>query len=118
VEVKAAAEEGFIENIDIELSGTVFSAGCSNWYVNKEGRNSASWPGYAANYWYKTIFPRWNDFVLQGGSSNVFKRVYNSVFGTFLSKIAFVTVLATAGLMAKETDFGHQLHSYFARSLY
>ena len=42
IEVKKAAEDDFIVGIDKELSGAVFSAGCSNWYINAEGRNSAS----------------------------------------------------------------------------
>ncbi|KAH7371123.1 monooxygenase, partial [Pyrenochaeta sp. MPI-SDFR-AT-0127] len=54
IEVKKGAEEEFVADVDQELSGTVFSAGCSNWYINTDGRNSASWPGYAATFWYKT----------------------------------------------------------------
>jgi hypothetical protein len=69
VEVKKGAEEEFVLGIDKELRGTVFSAGCSNWYINDEGRNSASWPGFASTFWYRTLFPRWNDFELEGGSS-------------------------------------------------
>ena len=64
VEVKKKAEDDFVADIDKELSGTVFSSGCSNWYINSKGRNSASWPGLASNFWRKTVFPQWNDFIL------------------------------------------------------
>lgn len=68
IEVDAQAEEKFVRHLDEELSGTVFSAGCSNWYINKAGRNSAAWPGLAASFWKATMFPRWKDFVMEGGS--------------------------------------------------
>jgi hypothetical protein len=118
VEVKAGAEEKFVQHIDQELNGTVFSAGCSNWYVNQQGRNSASWPGYAATYWYKTIFPRWNDFVLQGATSNILRRVLHLVFGAFIPKVTIFILLATVGLMAKETTLGKQLQTYIAKHLF
>ncbi|KPM43012.1 hypothetical protein AK830_g3538 [Neonectria ditissima] len=69
VEVKAAAEEGFVENLDKVLAETVFAAGCSNWYINSAGRNSAAWPGLAVTFWKATAFPKWNDFVMAGGSN-------------------------------------------------
>ncbi|KAG5812639.1 hypothetical protein H9Q74_003591 [Fusarium xylarioides] len=69
VEVKEDAEEGFIQNLDRVLGETVFSAGCSNWYINKAGRNSAAWPGEAATFWKATYFPTWSHFLWTGGSS-------------------------------------------------
>jgi hypothetical protein len=68
VEVKPEAEEKFINNLDGILEHTVFSAGCSNWYINSAGRNSASWPGLASTFWRAAFFPRWRDFDMSGGS--------------------------------------------------
>lgn len=68
IEVDAEAEESCVRGLDDELSVTVFSAGCSNWYINKAGRNSAAWPGLASTFWKATMFPRWKDFVMEGGS--------------------------------------------------
>ncbi|KAH8743316.1 hypothetical protein BGZ57DRAFT_946387 [Hyaloscypha finlandica] len=68
VEVKAEAEEKFIKDLDGILEHTVFSAGCSNWYINSAGRNSASWPGLASTFWKAAFFPRWRDFEMSGGS--------------------------------------------------
>jgi len=68
IEVKPEAEEKFIGNLDGILEHTVFSAGCSNWYINSAGRNSASWPGLASTFWKAAFFPRWRDFNMSGGS--------------------------------------------------
>lgn len=67
IEVKKDAEVRWITKIDRELEGSVFSAGCSNWYINSAGRNSASWPGYASTFWWKTFFPKFSDFEFKGG---------------------------------------------------
>ncbi|KAB8222852.1 hypothetical protein BDV33DRAFT_200990 [Aspergillus novoparasiticus] len=53
-EVKATAENQWVNSLQTELKGSVFEAGCSNWYINRHGRNSASWPGYASSYWKET----------------------------------------------------------------
>jgi hypothetical protein len=63
LEIKAPAENQWASDIQHQLKGTVFSAGCSNWYINKMGRDSASWPGYASTYWKETLIPRPSDFI-------------------------------------------------------
>jgi len=63
LEVKATAEEQWVNRIHNELRGSVFSSGCSNWYINDNGRNSASWPGYASTYWKETLIPRRGVFL-------------------------------------------------------
>jgi hypothetical protein len=68
VEVKATAEDVWVNSIHTELSGSVFQAGCSNWYINEFGRNAASWPGYASTFWRDTLVPRFGDYVWEGGS--------------------------------------------------
>ncbi|KAJ5378260.1 uncharacterized protein N7496_005669 [Penicillium cataractarum] len=81
LEIKAPAENQWASDIQHQLKGTVFSAGCSNWYINKMGRNSASWPGYASTYWKETLIPRPSDFIKTyssrfcvGGDSGVERR--------------------------------------------
>lgn len=68
IEVHHESEEKFIQELDGVLAKTVFSAGCSNWYINSAGRNSAAWPGLASTFWKATFFPKWKDFELTGGS--------------------------------------------------
>src|SRR5690242_18627135 len=50
IEVKGTAENQWVNDIHSQLNGSVFQAGCSNWYINEYGRNAASWPGYASTY--------------------------------------------------------------------
>lgn len=54
--------------VQIGLKGMVWEAGCSNWYLNEWGRNTASYPGFASSYWRETFSPIWSDFKLEGGS--------------------------------------------------
>ncbi|KAK5168183.1 uncharacterized protein LTR77_006751 [Saxophila tyrrhenica] len=69
IEVRQEAEAKSIRELDEVLQTTVFAAGCSNWYINKAGRNSAAWPGLASSYWKATFFTKWQDFTMEGGSS-------------------------------------------------
>lgn len=54
VDVKETREHVWTSSLHQELEGSVFSAGCSNWYINEFGRNSASFPGYARDFWLRT----------------------------------------------------------------
>lgn len=105
VQIKQEAEEDFVTSIDEKLNGTVFQAGCSNWYINAEGRNSASWPGYAAHFWYQTLFPRWRDFEFHGGSSFWgLRRGYRVLTDVLRSKLGFLCCLAACGVWFKDSD--------------
>lgn len=68
IEVKATSENQWVNSIHDQLKGSVFAAGCSNWYINEYGRNAASWPGYASTYWKETLIPRWGVLNKTGGS--------------------------------------------------
>jgi hypothetical protein len=110
VEVKEGAEEEFVAGIDEELTGTVFSANCSNWYINEEGRNSASWPGFASTFWYRTLFPKWNDFVLEGGSiSWIPSGIYRSVSSIVGSKPGLLVSVTVLGLLLHERGFDQKV---------
>lgn len=63
LDVKATAENQWVNRVHSELRGTVFESGCSNWYINKHGRNSASWPGYASTYWKESLMPQVGVFI-------------------------------------------------------
>lgn len=69
VEVREEAETNFVTELDKTLAKTVFNSGCTNWYINSAGRNSASWPGMASSFWRATFFPSWRDFTFEGGSA-------------------------------------------------
>lgn len=68
IEVKGTSESQWVNDIHGQLKGSVFQAGCSNWYMNEFGRNAASWPGYASTFWKETLIPRPGVFMNEGGS--------------------------------------------------
>ncbi|KAK5049313.1 hypothetical protein LTR84_004242 [Exophiala bonariae] len=68
IEVKQAAEDRETQAIHQGLQKTVFSGDCSNWYIGAHGRNAASWPGRAISFWWRTYFPDWEAFNMEGGS--------------------------------------------------
>ena len=105
VEVKQEAEDDFASGVQNLLAGSVFSANCSNWYINSAGKNSTSWPGYALSFWWETYFPRFNDFKFEGGSKLWFpRRVVTRLLGALLSKYTWILLL-TVGLVGREGLF-------------
>ena len=68
IQVKQAAEDRETQAVHQGLQKTVFAGDCSNWYIGAHGRNAASWPGRAISFWWKTWFPDFNAFNMEGGS--------------------------------------------------
>jgi cation diffusion facilitator CzcD-associated flavoprotein CzcO len=50
VEPRAGAQEAFLAEMDARMRPTVWSSGCSSWYLDRTGRNSAIWPGFTWTY--------------------------------------------------------------------
>ena len=46
VEARPEAAEAFNEEVDRRHEGTVWTSGCSSWYLDDTGRNSTLWPGF------------------------------------------------------------------------
>ena len=46
VEVRPEVQERYNATIDARMARTVWSTGCSSWYLDANGRNSAIWPGW------------------------------------------------------------------------
>jgi len=49
IEVGAAPFERYNARLQRRLQGTVFT-GCSNWYVDPNGRHTVNWPGFTTGY--------------------------------------------------------------------
>lgn len=112
VEVKEEAEDDFTSGVQTLLNGTVFSAGCSNWYINSQGKNSASWPGYAFSFWRATWFPRFQDFKLEGGSRLWYLRsAIRGFFRILLSKYTTMLLL-TVGMVKRERLIEYAIKSF------
>lgn len=99
IEVKQSYEETTTNKVHQELTATVFSGNCSNWYIGNFGRNAASWPGLARTFWMATFFPDWKAFNMEGGSKlwrmHAMKRSLAKV-ATVTHMTLLVTVLGIA----------------------
>jgi hypothetical protein len=106
VEVKQGAEDYFANSVQQSLQGSVFAAGCSNWYINSAGRNSASWPGYAASFWLATFFPRFSDFYLVNGEKFwLGRRVVRIAAQMASSKYLIAGILVVMGVLSRDQRF-------------
>jgi cation diffusion facilitator CzcD-associated flavoprotein CzcO len=54
VEVDEDVLAGYVDHVDERSSGLVWATGCSSWYVDDEGRNYTLWPGFTAEYRWRT----------------------------------------------------------------
>ena len=64
VDVKPEAQERYNDEMQKRLQNSVWQTGCSSWYVNEFGRNTANWPGFTFEYRLRTRQPNWTHFDL------------------------------------------------------
>lgn len=50
LEVSEGAESAWDQRVRHRSASTVWTTGCSSWYVTEEGRNTNNWPGYTFDY--------------------------------------------------------------------
>ena len=51
VEPRESAQAAFVAEVDAKMKGTVWtSGGCSSWYLDARGWNSAIWPGFTFTF--------------------------------------------------------------------
>jgi hypothetical protein len=106
IEIKSSVEHAWVEGIQRQLQGSVFQAGCSNWYINEHGHNAASWPGYASTFWKETCIPRFGIFNKRGGSYLWFLRTLSRWVRTTSKKTYGLGLLLLAlGMWRKDRDF-------------
>lgn len=73
VEVTKTAQDAFEAEMDRKMQGTVWSSGCTSWYLDSQGRNTAIWPDYTFRYRSRTRKIRPKDFVFYDApSTNTF----------------------------------------------
>jgi len=53
-DVKRNAQRLFNDHLRRRLSRTVWATGCHSWYLDQEGRNSTTWPGFTFEFWLRT----------------------------------------------------------------
>jgi hypothetical protein len=84
IEVKESVENRTTNDIQLRLRDSVFSGRCTNWYIGEFGRNAASWPGLAIEFWLATLTPDQNAFLMKGGSKMWrLKSLWKTVGGTW-----------------------------------
>jgi cation diffusion facilitator CzcD-associated flavoprotein CzcO len=54
VEPRPEAQAAWNEEIQRRMEGTVWTSGCSSWYLDAAGRNATLWPGYTWEYRLRT----------------------------------------------------------------
>ncbi|GAC1372262.1 MAG: NAD(P)/FAD-dependent oxidoreductase [Ktedonobacteraceae bacterium] len=54
VEVRPAVQEAFYAEMQRRMQGTVWTSGCSSWYLDAQGHNTTLWPGFTFEYRYRT----------------------------------------------------------------
>jgi cation diffusion facilitator CzcD-associated flavoprotein CzcO len=54
VEPRLEAQAAFNEEIQRRMRGTVWTSGCASWYLDAGGVNSTLWPGFTAEYRWRT----------------------------------------------------------------
>ena len=58
-EVKESAERQWTDMVQKELRNSVFSSGCVNWYTEKNGWNSTTYPRTQIDHTIRCMFPVW-----------------------------------------------------------
>ncbi|MFF5109553.1 flavin-containing monooxygenase [Streptosporangium sp. NPDC000509] len=58
MEVRPEAMDTWRQNLDRDMEGMVWQAGCTSWYKNASGRVTGNWPGSATAYRRLTRTPR------------------------------------------------------------
>ena len=50
VEVRPAIQEAFDMEMQRRMRGTVWTSGCTSWYLDANGRNTTLWPGFTFEF--------------------------------------------------------------------
>ncbi|KZS92905.1 4-hydroxyacetophenone monooxygenase [Sistotremastrum niveocremeum HHB9708] len=64
VEVKAQAEKDEVLSMQRDLKERVW-VGCKSWYNTDSGWNGSTYPWSQVYFWWRSIFPKWNDWEIK-----------------------------------------------------
>jgi cation diffusion facilitator CzcD-associated flavoprotein CzcO len=65
LEVKKPIQERFNARIQRRLRKSVWSKGCTSWYLTAARKNTTNWPGYSLIFRLRAHAPRWDDYAVQ-----------------------------------------------------
>jgi hypothetical protein len=55
---RSGAQDAFMREVAERTRHTVWATGCRSWYLDRQGRNTALWPGSTVEYWWRTRRPK------------------------------------------------------------
>jgi cation diffusion facilitator CzcD-associated flavoprotein CzcO len=61
-DVRPGAQTRFNDEIQPRLRRAVWASGCQSWYLDANGKNSTTWPGFTFEYWLRTRRMREQDY--------------------------------------------------------
>lgn len=64
LDVQAAPMSEFNRKLQERLHKTVWDSGCTSWYVNAAGKNTANWSGFTIDYRLRTSKPNWSHYTI------------------------------------------------------
>ncbi len=62
MDVKPVPMNEFNRKLQERLHKTVWDSGCTSWYVNAAGKNTANWSGFTVDYRLRTSKPNWSHY--------------------------------------------------------
>jgi cation diffusion facilitator CzcD-associated flavoprotein CzcO len=65
IEVKKDSQLRFNARIQRRLRNSIWSKGCTSWYLTAAGKNTTNWPGYSFAFRLRTRAPNWDDYAVQ-----------------------------------------------------
>lgn len=68
MDVKKERLQDYSVTIQKQLKGSVWNQGCTSWYINESGKNTANWPGFTFTYKMITNSLNLKDYNLQRGT--------------------------------------------------
>ncbi|GAA3608886.1 hypothetical protein GCM10022419_112300 [Nonomuraea rosea] len=74
VEVRAEVQAAFVSDVQRKMAGTVWSSGCTNWYLDAHGRNTTLWPGFTRAFRQRTRRFDHENYVVRVRSSQPLDR--------------------------------------------
>jgi cation diffusion facilitator CzcD-associated flavoprotein CzcO len=65
MELKKEIQERFNARIQRRLQKSIWSKGCTSWYLTDQGKVTTNWPGYSFVFRLRTRSPNWDDYSVQ-----------------------------------------------------
>ncbi len=74
VDVRDDVQHAYNERLQARLGQTVWSSGCSSWYMASNGRNTTLWPGYTLEFMARTRKFDAGSYVLEAETASASRR--------------------------------------------